>query len=224
MHLLVVGSLLWGGARVVPRPDKNAAGAGASALTSNAQPGPTMILINLSAPLDAPAEADLIEELASAGVAPKDLMIEIASSNPLPAIPLTRDDTQQDQDAKTAEAIGNDAQRSLLLGMYMGQIKARIDRAWLRPRNPLKSDAFSCQVQIVQNSSGAVTEVALRRCNGDIRWQESLVAAIQSASPLPAPPDPSLFADQLMLGFEAAPYRLGAADQGYEPAALALRQ
>jgi hypothetical protein len=73
-------------------------------------------------------------------------------------------------------------------------------------------------VQINQNPHGDVAEVTLRSCNGDTRWQLSLVAAIQSASPLPAPPDPSLFAGQLMLNFDASAYQARGNEQGFEPA------
>jgi hypothetical protein len=121
--------------------------------------------------------------------------------------------------------VGNDAQRSLLLGMYMGQIKARIDRAWARPRVAVggkASESFSCQVEIAQDSNGYVTEVTLVHCNGNAHWQQSLVSGIQSASPLPAPPDPSLFASQLRLSFDATAFVTGGPEQGFEPEALAM--
>jgi hypothetical protein len=46
-----------------------------------------------------------------------------------------------------------------------------------------------------------VQEIEIAQCNGDIRWQTSLVHAIQSASPLPAPPDPKVFSHTLTFEF-----------------------
>ena len=149
----------------------------------------------------------------------------IAPATALPAEPFTHDVAQQDDSAKTADAEGNDAQRAQLMGMYMGQITARIDRAWSRPRTAIGTPGtarFNCQVQITQGERGDVTEVTLRSCNGDTRWQLSLVAAIQSASPLPAPPDPSVFEGQLALSFDASAYQSGGSEQGFEPATTLL--
>jgi hypothetical protein len=222
LHVLLLSTFIWGGEHQSTRRDKNSEGAGASERASTADPGPTMIMINLTAVATEAPVTDPLEEIASAGVAPKELMIQIASNNPLPAVPFTRDEASPDDNAKTAEAVGNDAQRAMLLGMYMGQIKARIERAWSRPRASIGAMQFNCQVQLVQSARGDVTEVSLRSCNGDTRWQLSLVAAIQSASPLPAPPDPSLFAGQLMLNFDASAYHAGGNEQGFEPVLVQL--
>jgi hypothetical protein len=48
-----------------------------------------------------------------------------------------------------------------MLGRYIGQITARIQRAWIRPRTPIGSDLFACRVRIIQDRSGGVTEVEL---------------------------------------------------------------
>jgi hypothetical protein len=196
LHSVLLGSLWWGGALLTSPRDKASEGAGASAQASIAEPGPTLILINLTAPATA-----------------------------RPAVPLTRDATQQDDSANTTDAVGNDAQRALLMGMYLGQIRARIDRAWSRPRTAIGTPGttrFDCQVQIKQSQSGEVTEVTLRSCSGDTRWQLSLVAAIQNASPLPAPPDPSVFEGQLVLSFDAAAYQPDGSEQGFEPPITSL--
>ena len=57
----------------------------------------------------------------------------------------------------------------------------------------------------------------MQQCNGDPRWQSSLVQAIQSASPLPAPPDPNVFSNLLSLELDSDQFRAGSADDGYEP-------
>jgi hypothetical protein len=122
----------------------------------------------------------------------------------------------------TPDATVADAGRlSKMYGRYVGQIVARIDRAWLRPRTPIGSDSFSCQARVTQDAVGNVLEVMLEQCNGDSRWQLSLVQAIQTASPLPAPPDPDVFSRTLHLGFSAEAYSPQRPADEYEPEAIA---
>lgn len=102
-------------------------------------------------------------------------------------------------------------------GRYLGQIHARIDRAWLRPRSAIGAPIFQCQAQIDQDRQGRVAEVTLLECNGDARWQVSLVRAIEAASPLPAPPDEAVFGPHVLLEFRAAAYSPGAPQDLYEP-------
>lgn len=108
----------------------------------------------------------------------------------------------KDDTAPTAEASGEDTGRALLFGMYMGQVKARIERAWDHPNAPL-AGKFQCKVEIAQGEHGDVKEVTLQRCNGTAAWQMSLVQAIQRASPLPAPPSEKVFTAVLTLNFDA---------------------
>jgi hypothetical protein len=51
--------------------------------------------------------------------------------------------------------------------------------------------------------------IELRHCNGNDRWQRSLVSAIEHASPLPAPPIPSVFARMLVLNFSSSAWQEG---------------
>jgi hypothetical protein len=62
-----------------------------------------------------------------------------------------------------------------------------------------------------------VVGIKLDRCNGGERWQQSLVSAIRTASPLPAPPDASVYADQLSLSFESEGFQPDGSTQGFEP-------
>ncbi len=117
----------------------------------------------------------------------------------------------------------SDPGRRLLFGRYIGQISARIERAWLRPRTPIDhADFFACRVKITQDRSGVVKEIELVRCNGTLRWQTSLVQAIQSASPLPAPPDADVFRSELMLDLQSATFTPGDSPEGYEPEVSAV--
>jgi hypothetical protein len=117
---------------------------------------------------------------------------------------------------------GNGAEVTRLLGIYTGQIKARIDRIWRRPRTPIDERAsadarsFQCQVQIEQDATGHVQEILLPRCNGSPAWQQSLVTAIRQASPLPAPPSEQVFTHSLVMEFIGVEYGAGSRDDEYE--------
>jgi TonB C terminal len=87
------------------------------------------------------------------------------------------------------DAPGDQEGRAALFGRYLGQVTARISRAWLRPRTAIGSETFSCWVQVDQDLHGKVLEITLKSRNGSPSWQISLVHAIESSSPLPAPPD-----------------------------------
>ena len=112
----------------------------------------------------------------------------------------------------------SDPGRRLLYGRYIGQITARIERAWMRPRTPIDDVAFfACRVRVTQDRRGIVQEIELVRCNGTPRWQTSVVQAIQSASPLPAPPDADVYTSQITLDLQSATFTPGASAEGFEP-------
>lgn len=91
------------------------------------------------------------------------------------------------------------AENTGLLNRYVAEIQARIERAWNRP--PSARVGLRCLVDVVQVPGGTVTEVRIGECNGDAAVQESVKVAVFRASPLPAPPDPSLFERNLRLVF-----------------------
>jgi hypothetical protein len=122
---------------------------------------------------------------------------------------------------------GEGAEQARLFGIYTGQIQARIDRVWRRPRTPVNedlaptnkdsgNDSFQCEAQIVQDLRGNVQEILLPRCNGSSAWQRSLVLAIRQASPLSAPPNPSVFNHSVTLSFIGLPYVPGSLEDDYE--------
>jgi hypothetical protein len=119
-------------------------------------------------------------------------------------------------------------EQARLLGIYTGQIQARIDRVWRRPRTPINEstagkkptdadESFQCEAQIIQDVRGNVQEILLPRCNGSAAWQRSLVVAIQQASPLPAPPSASVFSQSITLNFLGLRFIAGAPEDDYEP-------
>lgn len=92
------------------------------------------------------------------------------------------------------------AARSGLLDKYITEIQAQIERAWNRP--PTARPGLSCTVFVSQVPGGTVTSVRIGDCNGDAAVQQSITLAVYRASPLPTPPDPSLFERNLRLIFE----------------------
>jgi hypothetical protein len=95
--------------------------------------------------------------------------------------------------------------------IYNRQIIARIERVWDQPSISVTdatlgaTSALHCQVQLEQDPQGNVKEVLLPNCNGPISLRDSLMLAIKSASPLPAPPDPRVFRTTLVLRFDTTP-------------------
>jgi hypothetical protein len=133
----------------------------------------------------------------------------------------------EDQAMKSTIEGGDGAEQARLFGIYTGQIEARIARVWRRPRSPVNEDnasqnandggeSFQCEAQIVQDLRGNVQEVMLPRCNGSSAWRNSLVLAIQHASPLPAPPSMKVFTQSISLHFVGLAYVSGSSDEDYE--------
>lgn len=107
---------------------------------------------------------------------------------------------------------------AVLHGRYLGQIQARIERAWLRPRTAIGADLFRCRVRIDQRRDGVVGDITLQRCNGPLDWQESLVRAIEDASPLSASANPAVFTPHVVLEFRSTAYTPSAPAGQFEPA------
>jgi membrane protein involved in colicin uptake len=210
LHALLITTLVWGGghSRAPPRKPPDFAGPGRSSVEDDES---AMQLVWIDAEEAAAPSLDL--NTITSPLTTIKVDSALAQSN---IISLPDDDA-----ATTVPAPGESAASSALYGRYMGQIDARIERAWLRPRDPIKEGAFSCRARIEQDASGAVTEITLQHCNGNARWQVSLVQAIQTASPLPAPPDPKVFKTVLQLDFSSQPYSPESPKELYEPPPLA---
>jgi TonB C terminal len=140
----------------------------------------------------------------------------------------------EDQAANSTANSGDGIEQARLFGIYTGQIQARINRIWRRPRTPVNAgngpdvlvadESFQCQAQVVQDSKGNVQEILVPRCNGSPAWQRSLVIAIQQASPLPAPPSASVFSHSITLNFVGLSYVPGSADEDYDIATSKVAQ
>jgi TonB C terminal len=166
--------------------------------------------------LDARASIDSAEKQVEVPVVDPELeelsADALAPLSALPEVLVDNSDLHLPQDAAD-----DSSNRSVLYGRYVGQINARIFRAWLRPRTPIGLPAFKCRARIAQDVLGNVGEVMLEDCNGDARWQLSVVHAIQSASPLPAPPDPRVFRHEITVSFQSEGYHDGPDTDGFEP-------
>ena len=233
VHLVAFQSVMLGShARRVHPP--NAEGIGATPIKSATAPAETLVLIDL--PQASTDDQPLAEELASAGQALRDTPVRVVSDDPLPHVDIPKQDLTEDNAAAAAVDSGDPAQQAALFGRYTGQIDARIERAWRRPRSPVNpspnpasnanpqassNDEFSCQVRIVQDAHGSIQEVQLLVCNGSFEWQHSLIMAINASSPLPAPPNPRVFSRSLTMTFTAAPFSSSRSADEYElPSAL----
>ena len=86
-----------------------------------------------------------------------------------------------------------------LAAQWSAAIRARIERAWIRPDTA--RPGLDCTVAVTQAPGGTVLRVAVLSCNGDEAVRQSIEDAVLRASPLPAPPDPALFERELILRF-----------------------
>jgi TonB-like protein len=193
----------------------NQSGAGASALVTSQEPVMTAVFIN--EPSQDERLAPPPEDLASRGAAPRDLPVVVFSPDATPAVQVDNASEESEDTSAPPEAVGEQTQHALLFGRYLVQVEARIERAWMRPRSEIGAPRFSCRVRIEQDRQGDVIGIKLDPCNGTERWQQSLVSAIRTASPLPAPPDASVYADRLSLSFESEGLQPGGSTQGFEP-------
>jgi hypothetical protein len=232
LHAIVFNLMILGSAANRAR-SLQAHGPGASQRAGMASELTLVMVLN---PEQISRDTELFEEMASRGEAPLDEPIVIVSDDPLPAAEMAPDSDPIDDQSETKLAVGDPAGRALLFGRYTNQVSARIERAWRRPRSPINvlpehlqgiaidgkalaatpENTFRCQVRILQDNHGNVEEVQLLKCNGSPVWQQSLVSAILQASPLSAPPSPTVFTNSLTLTLEAHAYGAGGVDEEYE--------
>ncbi|MDT8281981.1 MAG: cell envelope integrity protein TolA [Gammaproteobacteria bacterium] len=85
---------------------------------------------------------------------------------------------------------------------YAIDIAKKVENNWLRPA--MTSAGQSCDVVVRQTMSGDVIDVQLQSCNADANdaFQRSVERAVRKASPLPLPPDPELFDQQILFKFK----------------------
>lgn len=221
LHAMLIQSVSFGSRGPKPKPPETQESGTALSKSTTAPDGlvlislPTTTNANLAATLNL---ASSLPDFSKTKIKPQ-IAIDLPASLALETLALSEEQAPQ----ATADAV-NGAELARLFGIYTGQIQARIDRVWRRPRTPVSEEAasgeagesFQCEAQIVQDSRGNVQEILLPRCNGSPAWQRSLVLAIQQASPLPAPPSAKVFAQSISLEFVGLPYTSGSPADEYE--------
>jgi hypothetical protein len=200
LHVLLVGASLLGTSGRPPTAPHIEGMAAASQNESATESVSVLLLVDRS--ITPPEDSFSDQGLASPELSEK-LLLEasLVAAFPTPKMPeINTGDGGMDEESPTAEATGDEAGRAMLFGRYMGQLKARIERAW---EHPVASSVrqFECVAQIKQTANGEVQEVTLQRCGDDPIWQMSLVQAIQRASPLSAPPNENVFSAVVTLSF-----------------------
>ena len=93
----------------------------------------------------------------------------------------------------------SNAQMRSAVGGWITEVTQRVEAAWIKP--PTARSNLSCTIGVVLVPGGAVSRVSLGECNGDEAVRESIEAAVYRASPLPPPPDPDLYHQQINFVF-----------------------
>jgi hypothetical protein len=214
LHTLLFIPVLLG----APTHHSNLSNAQKLTASTNSSEDSSLSLVFIEEPETGAAGARSADYLTSLLPSPSALLVPVAMPDLPTAAGMAQLNDQKDDEETVDGGANSDPGRAMMFGRYVGQINARVQRAWIRPRTTIDSGVFSCSARIVQDRRGNVLEVELGACNGDVRWQTSLALAIQSASPLPAPPDQSVFSDTLTLNFYALPFVSGGVSEGFEPA------
>jgi colicin import membrane protein len=97
------------------------------------------------------------------------------------------------------EARQDQLRNSGAMANWQSQITALIMRKWDQPASA--RPGIVCVLDVTQTPGGTVTNVQIRSCNGDEAVRNSIQTAAYKASPLPPPPDPSLFQRELIITF-----------------------
>jgi len=104
-----------------------------------------------------------------------------------------RADLAREEDRRQAEQSGK-------LGQWIEVIRQKVERNWVEPASA--AGDLSCDVHVTQIPGGEVVDVRVGSCNGDAAVVRSIQAAVMKSSPLPPPPDPSLFERELTFQFK----------------------
>ena len=187
---------VWGGGGRMLHPDRpEAIGSGANRGTAEGDSVERRIVVRMlsdvnARPLPSAPDAYLTKLVEAA------LKVEITGPDALSLPPLMVSDGGPVADSSDAELMA----RAKMLGIYESQTRARIERAWQLPKGQ-SEEVFSCRALIRQRRDGRVVEVELPYdgCGGSPQMRQSLINAIFSASPLPAPPHPSVFVESFSM-------------------------
>jgi colicin import membrane protein len=86
-----------------------------------------------------------------------------------------------------------------LKASYVAAIQAHVERHWYEP--PGTTQGLVCRIFVMQIPGGEVVGSRFGACNGSAAVRQSIETAVRNSSPLPAPPDPTLFEREVELVF-----------------------
>lgn len=200
LHSLLFAVVIWDGGRLLSNPRQpDATGGGANRGRQDGEPAERRMLVMLTPEFDEsppPMPAPMLPE----PIMQQPSIVEITAPDALPLPPLEIREPGEDAADQDAQLMA----RARFAGIYESQVRARIERAWESLQKPSAEKGFKCLVEILQQRDGRVREVVLAKCDESPDWQQSLVDAIQTASPLPAPPVPGAFVDRFSLTFDSS--------------------
>jgi hypothetical protein len=131
----------------------------------------------------------------------KEMINALKAKEPVEKVPPTLELIKSEGAATVAsDATGSGSQPRTLRDIYLGQIKARVERAW-GDSQKARMAIGNCHVNITQGKQGEVRRVEVQDCIATTGWKQSLETAIRQASPLPAPPDEKVFSEEVSLEF-----------------------
>ena len=112
---------------------------------------------------------------------------------------------QQERETQLSAALAAEQERENavkggLLDQWIEVIRQRVQRNWIRPGSARAG--LECEVRVMQIPGGEVVDVRVGQCNGDAAVVRSIENAVYKASPLPPPPDASLFERNITLVFK----------------------
>jgi len=100
---------------------------------------------------------------------------------------------RQLQEEIAGEEQARDSRLASMKQKWIALITLKIHNNWVAPPNTPAN--LNCLVRVTQVMGGTVTNAQVPSCNGDDAVVQSIITAVYRASPLPAPPDPSLFGE-----------------------------
>lgn len=111
---------------------------------------------------------------------------------------------KEEAEMQAAEENARRAQKSRkmrrLIAEYQTAIRNKIERNWRRPMD-YQSNAW-CRVFVQQDAGGAIKNVVVEECIGSDAFRKSVENAVWKAAPLPQPPSPELFHQELRFTFD----------------------
>ncbi|MDQ7016959.1 MAG: cell envelope integrity protein TolA [Gammaproteobacteria bacterium] len=108
--------------------------------------------------------------------------------------------SQREAEAKRQAASAQQARRNRLLLQYMRDIQQRVVRNWVPPSSG--SAGMSCEVSVVQLSSGTIIDFQVANCRGDAAFRRSVESAMGRLMALPPAPERSLFEREIKFKFK----------------------